>query len=238
MNGLVYDVLVKGVLPLAIVAVLGYYAKKYIAAEKAIKKQIFAYLVIGTIFLGIVYIQYNEIFIPYELESLPETTNIPGSILGSDDKRSYWEIREGKPFSVPLFVKLNRVLSLHMELDTAPVEIKYITGNGVFNVIINDKSASILDGVLTNDILSMGAAISGSISKDNENILALKMFSSKDIKIYSFKVKRDFTPLRNWVTFIVFSIFWLIIISLVYFKIVSGPGHNKSFKQTSKSSAA
>jgi len=209
MNELLYDVLVKGVLPLAIVAVLGYFTRKYITVEKAIKKRVFVYLIIGSISLGIVFIQYDVIFSAYELELLPETTNIPGSILGSDEKRSYWEIQGDNPFSIPLYVKPNRSISLNMELDTAPFEIKYITGNGIFTVMVNDKSSSILGRVLTNDILSMGATISGNINKFHENILALKMISSKNIRIYSIKIKRYFTPLINWFFFICFSILWL-----------------------------
>lgn len=234
MNGIIYDIFIKGVVPLAIVGVLGYAAKKFMSLQGEIRWKIASFSVIAAILLGGLYFQYLTSFSPYRAQFIPETINVPGSSVKTDMNRSYWEVIKKTPISLPLLVKRNREISVYLEIDKAPLSIEYHAERGTHKVILENVVAPLFERKATEELQGKRTHLSDSISKFDERILIIKLTTDADAKIYSFTVERDYSSIRNWTMLVLTSFIWLIP-SLAGVKFMSRLMHNKKIQPTAKS---
>lgn len=210
MDGLIYDIFIKGVIPAALIGLLGYAAKKFISFENATKWKTATFLTITVIIVGGLYLQYLFLFSPYTIHFIPETSNIPGATLKTDSNRSYWAITKDTPISLPVLVKENREISVYLEIDNAPLYIEYIAERGAHKVVLETLVAPLFEHKTTKELQGKNTFLSGSISKFNERVLVIKAKANADAKIYSYTVKRYYTSTNSWLELVITGLIWLI----------------------------
>jgi hypothetical protein len=210
MNGIIYDIFIKGVLPLAVIGVLGYAGKKFMNLRAPLKLRILSFLVVILFILGCLFFFYTEVFTSYTTQFIPETSNIPGSISRTDINRSFWQVTKDTPISLPILVKENRIISVSLSIDKAPVTVEYIAERGAHKVILDTLEPTLFESKSTEELKGKNAYLSGSISKNDEKILVIKAKLDSDIKIYSYTVTRSYTSLFHWLLIILITLFWII----------------------------
>lgn len=226
MNDLLYDIFIKGVVPLAIVGVLGYAAKKFISLDGAIKWKVFSFLVVAAILAGGLYFQYSVIFSPYRTHYIPETRNIPGAVTKTDINRSYWEVTKNTLISLPILLKENREVSVYLEVDKFPISIEYYAERGAHKVLLEKTVSTLFEQKLTEELQGKSTYLTDSISKNDEKILVIKAKTDSDIKIYSYTVERFYTSTKRWSFLLLISFLWLLP-SIFVIKLVGKIMHNK-----------
>ncbi len=210
MTDLIYDVFVKGVIPLAIIGVLGYAAKAFLSLEGSVKWRIIGFAIVVTVLLAGLYGQYLLTFSNYRTHFIPETSNIIGSTTRTDSSRSYWEIDKDTLISLPILVKDNRLISLYVEVDSAPVSVEYFAEQGALKIVLENEVSPLFERKETEELLGKNTYISGSISKNKERILTVKARVNKNLKIYSYSIERAYPTLQAWGFFVILSLIWLL----------------------------
>lgn len=234
MNGIIYDIFIKGVVPLAIIGVLGYAAKKFISLQGEIRWTIASFFVVAAILVGGLYVQYLINFSPYRAQFIPETINIPGSIVKTDMNRSYWEVTKNTPISLPILVKRKRELSVYLEINKAPLSVEYQADRGTHKVILESVVAPLFERKATEELQSKRTYLSDPISQLDERVLIIKVTTDADVRIFSFTVERDYSSTVNWIRMVLTSFIWLIP-SFLVMKLMEWLKHNKIFQATAKS---
>ena len=90
MRDIIYDIFIRGVIPLGIVALLGYLARKLIIHQK---ERIWYHLsalvvIIAAVILS--YYGYKNAVKPYVTAGVPENSILIGANANSDLNKSYW----------------------------------------------------------------------------------------------------------------------------------------------------
>lgn len=210
MKEIIYDIFIKGVVPLAIVGVLGYAAQKFLSLQGKTRWKIASFSVIVVVLFGGLYAQYLFIFSSYRVQFIPETINIPGANVKTDLNRSYWEVTKNMPISLPILVKRSREMSVYLEIDKAPLSVEYQAESGRHKIILENVVAPLFERKATEELQGKRTFLSDSISKFGERVLIIKLTTDANAKIYSFTVERAFSPIINWAILALSNFIWLI----------------------------
>ncbi|MBU0632086.1 hypothetical protein KKA17_05525 [bacterium] len=210
MDTIIYDIFIKGVIPLAIIGILGFAAKTFLSLEGAIKRKLSLFTIVVLIIIGGLYFQYLFLFSGYRAQFVPETTNIPGAISKTNEIRSYWEVTKDITISLPILVKDDREISVYLEIENPPLTIEYHSEGRIQKVLLENKISTLFEHKLTNDLIDEKTYISESISKNDEKILTIKAKTNANTKIFSYFIERYYSPVFSWIFFISTSLLWLI----------------------------
>lgn len=196
MRDIIYDIFIRGVIPLGVVAFLGYLSKKLIFHQK---ERIWYHLsalavIIAAVILS--YYSYQYAVKPYVTACVPENSILIGANANSDLNKSYWLVNPGEIISLPIPVKKNRLISLYITFNNYPIEIEYKSDKGLHKIKLNNAKSKILDGINVNSF-SKGVTLSKPFGKLEEQILPFKFRTTKKAKIYSFEISRNYTSLKN-----------------------------------------
>ena len=220
MNTFLYDIFVRGVFPIIIVGILGYFAKKFLEYKSAYKWRHISSTIVIIIVMFFIYSFYQNIAASYKKQYTPEETSLLGAISFSDFQSSYWLVDSDKIISMPLYLKPNRMASLKIYFDKIPMEMEYKAGSATHKVLINEKNALILKDISTEDLLSDEFKLKAPANQFDEIVYPFKFRVNTKTKIYLYEVQRSFTPMRIFGIMIfisfLYAIFLYILIHLIY----------------------
>jgi hypothetical protein len=195
MKEILYDVFVRGVVPLALVGTLGYLAKSFFEKHKSESSKLLRRISLVLVWMFSVYMIYDYFSVGYLKDYVPGETSIVGAISVADSSGVYWEIDSSRTYSLPLRVRPNRVLLLKLNLSQYPIKVTYQIRDEYHSLILRNPDEPLFD-VLLEELTHNQSAISQDITIDGERLLNLRFQVDKSVKLFSFSLVR-FYPTAN-----------------------------------------
>jgi hypothetical protein len=191
MNEILYDIFIRGVIPLCIVGVVGYIAKSFFDRHKGVLWTSVRRILMVSVWFVFTFFIYEYFASDYLKEYLPGETSLIGANVVLDSQDLYWKIEPNTTFSIPLFVRSNRIHTMRLHFLDYPVFLVYLVGQESHSLVLKSHDEPLFS-ILLEDFIHSQSLLSKTVNMDGEKILYLRMKTEKPNKLFSFQLNRSF----------------------------------------------
>ncbi len=205
MENFLYEVLVRGVLPVSIAGVLAFFARQFLASKSAYKWRLVSTSLLLIVWFVLLFFFYKMMAAPYVRYFCPENSIMLGSRSSVSFDQSYWVLDSNRVASIPLYVRPNHLISLYIEFDRSPFEMVYKFNNSQTELSVNQNKPVVLHNALTDDLANDSSQLSSLANQGEESIMPFRFRVSTPVKMFSYEVHRIPTAMNLLMKMILFA---------------------------------